>query len=470
MIADLKPYAEYKDSGLPWLGQVPAHWQIVRSKRLFTPRKELARPDDVQLSATQAYGVIPQSDYEARTGYRVVKISMHLDRRRHVEADDFVISMRSFQGGLERAWSSGAIRSSYVVLKPERQLDPGYFRHLFKSAPYIAALRATGDFIRDGQDLNYGNFCAVDVPLMPLAEQVAIGRLLEWANGRVERAMRAKRKVIALLMEQKQTTIRQAVTRGVDRFVPFKPSGVNWLGEIPKHWQVRKLKFLVTSVGGMTPNKSTTRFWGGRVPWVSPKDMKVREIVDSRDHITEAALRSTGISLVPPPAVLIVVRGMILARTFPAALTTVAVTVNQDMKALVPTSCVNASFLVSLLTGIQHDLLELVEEAGHGTRCLRTDSWANFSVPLPPIREQNQINDVLTAQLAGVNSAISRLDSEIGLLREYRARLVGEVVTGKLDVRQAAMGLRDEGGAEADDDLSVEPDEAELADKEATEA
>ena len=173
LIDGLKPYADYRYSGLSWLGQVPSHWQVARSKRLFTPRKELARPDDLQLSATQAHGVIPQSVYEARTGYRVVKISMHLDRRRHVEADDFVISMRSFQGGLERAWSPGAIRSSYVVLKPEGQVDAGYFQHLFKSAPYIAAIRATGDFIRDGQDLNYGNFCAVDLPLIPFDEQVA---------------------------------------------------------------------------------------------------------------------------------------------------------------------------------------------------------------------------------------------------------------------------------------------------------
>ena len=154
MIAHLNPYAEYKDSGLSWLGKVPAHWQIVRSKRLFATRKELARPDDVQLSATQAYGVIAQSLYEERTGYRVVKISMHLDKRRHVERDDFIISMRSFQGGLERSWSTGAIRSSYVVLKPGDQVNAAYFRYLFKSVPYIAALRATGDFIREGQDLN----------------------------------------------------------------------------------------------------------------------------------------------------------------------------------------------------------------------------------------------------------------------------------------------------------------------------
>jgi type I restriction enzyme, S subunit len=112
VIANLKSYADYKDSGVSWLGKVPAHGQTVRSKRLFTARRELARPDHVQLSATQAYGVIVQSLYEERTGYRVVKISMQLDNRRHVEQDDFIISMRSFQGGLERAWSTGALHRS----------------------------------------------------------------------------------------------------------------------------------------------------------------------------------------------------------------------------------------------------------------------------------------------------------------------------------------------------------------------
>ena len=127
MIAELKPYPEYKESGSVWLGQVPRHWGLSRSKRLFSARKDLALPDDVQLSATQSYGVIPQSDFEEKVGRRVVRISMHLEKRRHVEKNDFVISMRSFQGGIERAWASGAIRSSSVVLKPESNVNIGFF-------------------------------------------------------------------------------------------------------------------------------------------------------------------------------------------------------------------------------------------------------------------------------------------------------------------------------------------------------
>src|SRR5690349_13341855 len=139
---------------IPWLNTIPNHWGVVRSKRLFTARKERAQPNDEQLSATQAYGVIPQAEFERRVARRVVRIAQHLDKRAHVERDDFVISMRSFQGGLERAWAEGCIRSSYVVLRPTPEVHIGYFAHLFKSSDYIRALQATSNFIRDGQDLN----------------------------------------------------------------------------------------------------------------------------------------------------------------------------------------------------------------------------------------------------------------------------------------------------------------------------
>ena len=127
------PYPSYKDSGVEWLEQIPEHWQVQRSKRVFKPRKELARKDDVQLSATQSYGVITQEEYEEKVGRKVVRILQHLEKRRHVEIDDFVISMRSFQGGLERAWATGCIRSSYIVLQPARKSVVGYYSFLFKS-------------------------------------------------------------------------------------------------------------------------------------------------------------------------------------------------------------------------------------------------------------------------------------------------------------------------------------------------
>jgi type I restriction enzyme S subunit len=212
----LDPAAPLKPSGIAWLGDIPAHWGTLRSKHLFSARKDFALPDDVQLSATQSYGVIPQSEYEDKVGRRVVKIFMHLEKRRHVERDDFVISMRSFQGGLERAWASGAIRSSYVVLKPSSGVNVEFFAYLFKSQGYIGALQSTAEFIRDGQDLNYGNFCRVDLPLIPLEEQRAIAKYIARATIGLDKENVRLTHEIDLLREYRTRLVADVVTGKLD--------------------------------------------------------------------------------------------------------------------------------------------------------------------------------------------------------------------------------------------------------------
>jgi type I restriction enzyme, S subunit len=151
----LNPDAPMKDSGIDWIGQIPRIGRYDGASMSSPQRKELARKDDIQLSATQSYGVIPQDEFEELVGRRVVKIQTNLEKRKHVEIDDFVISMRSFQGGLERAFATGCIRSSYVILQPLEPVNADFFGYLFKSPRYIKALQATGSFIRDGQDLNF---------------------------------------------------------------------------------------------------------------------------------------------------------------------------------------------------------------------------------------------------------------------------------------------------------------------------
>ena len=211
-----RPYPKYKPSHAEWLGAVPESWQVRRSKRVFASRKELAGPNDTQLSATQAYGVIAQVDYEKRVGRKVVKILRHLERRQHVEIDDFVISMRSFQGGLERAWETGCIRSSYIVLRPATRLAVGYFGHFFKSIGYITALRSTANFIRDGQDLNYANFCRVDLPFPPIEEQHRIAMVLDRAAVNIDSIIERSRRQIGSLGEYRIRLIADVVTGKLD--------------------------------------------------------------------------------------------------------------------------------------------------------------------------------------------------------------------------------------------------------------
>lgn len=210
----LDPTVPMTDSGVTWIGKIPAHWEVRRSKFVFCQRKERARAGDVQLSATQAYGVIPQEQYEGMIGRKVVKISFHLEKRKHVEIDDFVISMRSFQGGLERAWASGCIRSSYVVLRPvnKEEIDAGFFSYMLKLPTYINALQMTASFIRDGQDLNFDNFAQVDLFIPPIEEQKAIFSAIQSKVDGINKSIVLLMEQITKYQEYKTTLINSAVT------------------------------------------------------------------------------------------------------------------------------------------------------------------------------------------------------------------------------------------------------------------
>jgi len=466
VIEDLKPYPETRESGLAWLGAIPAHWEIARSKRLFRQRKEFARPDDEQLSATQAYGVIAQSTYEARSGYRVVKISMHLEKRRHVEADDFVISMRSFEGGLERAWSSGAIRSSYVVLKPTPEAEAGYFQYLFKSIPYITALRRTANYIRDGQDLNFSNFCGVDIPLIPPEEQAAIARFLAWATNRLDRAIRAKRKIIALLNEQKQAIIHRAVTRGLDPSVPLKDSGVPWRGEIPEHWDVMAVKHVLKRLVDCEHKTA---------PYVEQSDFRVVRTSAVRD----GALRWNGTycttadafvewtqRATPRPGDVIFTRE---APVGEACLVPEGAQVCLGQRTVlmqVRSQMYDSKFLIHMIYAgpprLRIDLASQGSTVGH----FNMDDIGWMKVLTPPLNEQRQIVDSISKETEGLRMTIERTAQEIDLLNEYRTRLIADVVTGKLDVREVVAGLPEEAEslvtAEHNEDIGeLEPDQDE---------
>jgi type I restriction enzyme S subunit len=465
----LVPYPEYKDSGLPWLGRVPEHWSLLPNRALFAEVKDRDHPDEEMLSVTITRGIVQQKVLLENSSK---KDSSKLDRSAYklVQPRDIAYNkMRAWQGAIGASALRGIVSPAYVVMRLRNERDlPSYYHYLYRTPQFAKeAERWSYGITSDMWSLRPEHFRMIYSPEPPPDEQAAIVRFLDWANGRLERAIRVKRKVIALLNEQKQVIIHRAVTRGLDPSVPLKLSGIPWLGDIPQHWEVRKVKYLVAGIGGMTPNKGVSRYWGGNVPWVSPKDMKRRDISDSQDHITDVAVCETNIPVVPCGAVLIVVRGMILARTIPTAVSMVPVTVNQDMKALLPRGELDGNFLASLLTGIQRELLSLVEESGHGTRCLRTDSWENFVIPLPPLPEQEQINEYLKSELATVNDTISRLEREIELLREYRTRLVADVVTGKLDVREAAARLPDEAPLDSIEDDAELDDEMEAADEEA---
>lgn len=207
---------EFKESGVDWLGKIPAHWQVVPPTALFRESKERARDGDQLLSATQKYGVIPLAEYEELEQRQVTLAVTNLEMRKHVEVGDFVISMRSMDGGLERAHAAGCVRSSYSVLKAGPSVEGRFYGYLLKSSLYIQALRQTANFIRDGQDMNFGHFRKVRLPRLEVDEQRAIADYIDAKTTRIDALVTKTERSIGLLREHRAALITAAVTGQLD--------------------------------------------------------------------------------------------------------------------------------------------------------------------------------------------------------------------------------------------------------------
>lgn len=212
----LDPTVEMKDSGIEWLGEVPAHWEVVYSKSLFTERKEKSTSQDQMLTASQKYGVIPQKLFMKWEEQRVTQVLTGKDILKRAHKGDFVISMRSFQGGIEFCNYTGAISSAYIALIPKNNININYFKYLFKSNPYIQALQSTSNLVRDGQALRYNNFIQISLPAIPFSEAENIAKFLELTVQKIDQLSSKAEKQIKLLQERRTALISAAVTGKID--------------------------------------------------------------------------------------------------------------------------------------------------------------------------------------------------------------------------------------------------------------
>ena len=212
----IDPHVELVDSNVRWLREIPAHWDVISSRRFFKERKQRARSDADQLTASQKHGVIRQQDFIEREGVRVTQVLLNPEILKQVEAGDFVISMRSFQGGIEFSKYSGSISSAYVPLAPSSKLAPEYYRHVFKSAGYIQALQSTSNLVRDGQALRFENFSMVPLPCPPRAEQQKIAAHLDHRCAQIDALISKSVEMIETLREYRSALITNAVTGKID--------------------------------------------------------------------------------------------------------------------------------------------------------------------------------------------------------------------------------------------------------------
>lgn len=202
-----------KDSGIEWIRQLPMGWEQINPKALFKQRKEKAREGDKQLTASQQLGIIYQDEYMELTGSKIVTVEKDFDILKHVETGDFVISMRSFQGGLEYSTKTGSISSAYVMLIPETdKVYPRFFRWLLKSSIYINALQSTSNLVRDGQAMRFSNFAQVRLYTVPMEEQREVADYLDKKCAEIDAMISAKQRLLAELESYKKSVIYEYVT------------------------------------------------------------------------------------------------------------------------------------------------------------------------------------------------------------------------------------------------------------------
>ena len=269
-------------------------------------------------------------------------------------------------------------------------------------------------------------------------------RYLDYVDRRVRRYVEAKRKLIALLEEERQAVIHQAVTRGLDPNVPLKPSGVEWLGDIPAHWEVRQIGHISKVGNGSTPLRENSAYWsGGTIPWLNSSSVNQGRITRATQFVTEVAFRECHLPMLRPGSVLVAITGQGKTRGISAVLATKA-TINQHIAYITPSNLVLPEYLQMYLAAFYSTLRAISEASGSTRGALTCDDIIHFKIALPSRDEQCQLLSTVKSDLINTEAAIARARRQIELLEEYRTRLIADVVTGKLDVRAAAAQLPEE--------------------------
>ena len=414
-------YDTYKDSGVQWLGEIPGHWEMRKMKYIFDERSEKNHPNEPMLSATQSEGVILQSKYQGR----VVVVNTGFEGLKLVKDGDFVIHLRSFQGGIEYAYDRGIISAAYTILNPKYPEFSAYYKRLFKSSSFIDLLKICVTGIREGQNINYSKLKQFFIPLPPLSEQHSIVSFLDAKCGKIDEWVTKKQKEVEHLQELKQRVIADAVTRGLNPHVKMKATNIPWLKEIPEHWEIYrygtlfKLKpvkqhhgeellsvFLHFGVIRAAESEKRTH--------AASEDLSKYQLVEETDFVMnnqQAWRGSVGVSklvgIISPAYHIFKMPNCM----FP-----------DYANYLLRSKCMVSQFEMSS------------RGVGSIQRTLNFNWLNNKIVPVPPLSEQNQIVSYLDAKTSKIDKLIANITKEIERIKEYKQRLISDVVTGQIKV------------------------------------
>lgn len=464
MIANLQPYPAYKDSGVSWLGDVPNHWEVRRLGQIGRLSKGNGGTKDDEedtgvpcvrygdLYTTHNYFVLKSRSFvtpESAEDYTPIVFGDILFAASGETIDEIGKS------AVNLMHSEACCGGDVILFRPERELVARYMGYATDCYPAASQKSTMGRGITVkhiyGDQLKY-----LTVGLPPLAEQAAIVRYLDYVDRRVRRYVRAKQRLIELLNEQKQAVIKQAVTRGLDPTVKLKPSGIDWLGDIPEHWEVRRVKQVSQILRGKFTHRprNDPSLYDGVYPFIQTGEVAraTKTITTYSQTLNE---RGLAVSKLFPAGTLLMT---IAANIGDVAVLDIEACFPDSVVGFVPEDTVDRDYLYYVFRAMKPELLRDAPVNTQGN--LNVERIGSMDIAVPRLLEQKEIVLHVERRDTNLNNAVEIAICEIALATEYRTRLIADVVTGKLDVREAAAVLPHEADEEPDDsELGEELDE-----------
>jgi len=422
-------YPKYKASGFLWLGDVPEHWTLKRLGHYFEERRERASDTEFEPLSVTKNGIVPRLESAAKT--------QDGDNRKKVLAGDFVINSRSDRKGSSGLSPlDGSVSLICTVLIPAGLHGP-YIHHLFRSELFQEEYYRWGKgIVADLWSTNFSDMKNIVLGVPSEEEQTQIARVLDHETARIDALIEEQQRLIELLKEKRQAVISHAVTKGLDPTVSMKESGVEWLGEVPAHWELTRVGWQCIVGNGCTPARDNLDYWeDGHYPWLNSSKVNLARVIDADQFVTSKALKECALPIVKPGCVLMAITGEGKTRGM-VTITEIEATINQHVAFIEPRGGrLLAAYLHDWLSAnysrIRHDSADW----GSTKAAITCADIRAYPLPLPPKEEQEAICQFVGSKSALFDGLMSSAEENVGLLQERRSALISAAVTGKIDVR-----------------------------------
>lgn len=425
----MQAYDKYKDSGVEWLGEIPEHWECKRLGTWFEERRTKVSDRDFEPLSVTKNGVLPQLENAAK--------SNDGDNRKLVIKGDFVINSRSDRKGSSGISNrDGSVSLINIVLKP-RGIFSAYTNYLLKSHSFIEEFYRNGHgIVADLWTTRFDEMKFINIVFPPLPEQEAIATFLDDKCEKIDEAVRIKQQQIEKLKELRQITIHNAVTKGINPEVEMKDSGIDWIGEIPRHWEVKRLKYVLKAQGrigfkGYSTSDLVDEGEGALVLGASHMDWDGNIKLEEPVYLSWKKYFESPEIMVSKGDIIIVQRGSTCGKVAAVLKDFGEVTINPSLVLLKNIIANNIFCFFAIKCSLQYILALMSKTA---IPMISQEQINNISIAMPSLAEQKEIVAYLDAQTTKTDKAIALKTEQITKLNEYKQSLINDVVTGKIKV------------------------------------